>query len=71
MSFINLRLLLEDGVKQELFRPGEKLCPVMSTVVIEHAPMEKEPGLNVKSIICVGELCGMFNRCNNTPGATP
>lgn len=67
MSFINLRLLWEDGIKQEALKPGEKLCPLMSRYGLESVPMEKEPQLTAFTIICVGEHCGKYNECFNLP----
>ena len=68
MSFIDLRLVLEHGREQGALKPGDLLCPVMSSVAINQAPMESEPSLALKSVICVQSACGMWNRCNNTPG---
>jgi hypothetical protein len=60
--------LLED-IKPGQLKPGETICPIFSRVEPVAGGFGKEQ-LSIKSILftCLGkELCGMWNRCNNTP----
>ena len=71
MSFIDLKKVMEHGFKEGALQPGDKLCPEMSRYGLKTAPMQSEVELEGVSILCIGELCGKFNACQNTPGKPP
>lgn len=67
MSFIDLKKVMEHGLKDGTLQSGDKLCPEMSHYNLSQAPMEKDPTLNGLSVLCIGEFCGKFNACRNKP----
>lgn len=71
MSFIDLRLIVEDGITRNFLNPTDVLCPVMSAVSVSQAPMAAELSLSLKSVICLKEKCGMYAHCANIPARAP
>lgn len=66
---INLKAVLSEHEKLE---PGEVICPVMSRFEVGQGPMSEEVTLKSFTIVCVGELCGMYRKCFNIrPGEIP
>jgi hypothetical protein len=71
VSFIDLKLAMEHGVKEGALGPDDKLCPEMSRYDLTTAPMAKEPELRGLSVLCIKDKCGKYNSCFNLPAREP
>lgn len=62
---LDLRKFLEtDGG----IEPGKTVCPVFSRYDVSQGPMHAAPTITPITVLCIGELCGMWRRCQNLTG---